>query len=191
MQEVHKVWAIEKAMEQKNQMLRRKSDVRVCANCTYSCAQHAVLALLREQAVFMSMTWSLFLKTTWMALQASSARQADKQAFMPYYQRALWGLERCWVDNFALEKPWTPQLTGPKALQHRARRVSCRRCNPREWIAGEVRTLARCCPDDLSSTPMCTWHLQERGNLCSLWLDFDWLWRRSRMRRTQRSTGQQ
>ena len=143
MQEVHRIWALEKAMEQKNQTSRQKSDIRVGANCPYSTAHapHGVLALLgQQQAAFPSMMWSMFLKTLWMALQASSARQAEKQAFTPYYQRALWGLERCWVDNFALEKPWTPQLTGPKALQHRARRVSCRRCNPREWVAGEVRT---------------------------------------------------
>eukprot|EP00191_Tetraselmis_sp_GSL018_P006105 CAMPEP_0177619296 /NCGR_PEP_ID=MMETSP0419_2-20121207/26166_1 /TAXON_ID=582737 /ORGANISM="Tetraselmis sp., Strain GSL018" /LENGTH=371 /DNA_ID=CAMNT_0019118517 /DNA_START=82 /DNA_END=1198 /DNA_ORIENTATION=+ len=48
-------------------------------------------------------------------------------------RRSLQGLERCWIDNFSTKKPWTPSLTGPQALQHFCKRMTCKRCNPKDW----------------------------------------------------------
>uniref|UniRef100_A0A061QX44 Uncharacterized protein n=1 Tax=Tetraselmis sp. GSL018 TaxID=582737 RepID=A0A061QX44_9CHLO len=59
---------------------------------------------------------------------AGQRRQMDAEV-----RRSLQGLERCWIDNFSTKKPWTPSLTGPQALQHFCKRMTCKRCNPKDW----------------------------------------------------------
>eukprot|EP00873_Tetraselmis_striata_P033103 jgi/Tetstr1/453367/TSEL_040356.t1 len=65
--------------------------------------------------------------------QVEVEREWQRQSLEPQVTAAKRGLERCWVDNFATRKPWTPSLTGPDALPHMYKRVECRRCNPVEW----------------------------------------------------------
>jgi len=60
-------------------------------------------------------------------------REWQRRSLEPHVKAAKEGLQRCWVDNFAMKKPWTPNLTGTEALPHLYKRLECKRCNPTEW----------------------------------------------------------